>query len=76
MSEAALDHRGAGGKVRAAYARSDLFEQRRELMDKWAEFATGAPRVLPPREAPLNEAALEVHRNLRQALLGTVRQSG
>lgn len=75
VSEAALDHRGAGGKVRAAYARSDLFEQRRELMDKWAEFAMSAPRVMPPRDAPLNEAALEVHRRLSEMLLRSARQS-
>lgn len=28
-------------KVRKAYARSDLFERRRELMDKWAKFSNG-----------------------------------
>jgi integrase len=32
VSEAALDHSGSD-KVRAAYARSDLFNQRRTLMD-------------------------------------------
>src|SRR5262249_25424358 len=36
LSEAALAHASAD-KVRAAYARSDLFENRRKLMDAWAQ---------------------------------------
>jgi integrase len=40
VSEAALDHLGSD-KVRAAYARSDLFNQRRTLMDAWAAHALG-----------------------------------
>ena len=36
LSEAALAHASAD-KVRAAYARSDLFEKRRRLMDAWAQ---------------------------------------
>ena len=28
-------------KVEAAYARSDLFERRRRLMDDWAEYLSG-----------------------------------
>ena len=36
LSEAALAHASAD-KVRAAYARSDLFEKRRELMEAWAQ---------------------------------------
>ena len=35
--EAALAH-VVGNKVEAAYARSDLFERRRRLMDEWAEY--------------------------------------
>lgn len=35
--EAALAH-GLGNKVEAAYARSDLFERRRRLMDDWAMY--------------------------------------
>jgi integrase len=48
LSEAALAHVTAD-KVRAAYARSDLFEKRRKLMDAWAAYcgrrATGADVV-------------------------------
>ena len=55
--EAALAH-VVQNKVEAAYARSDLFERRRLLMDDWAQYlrtvrrnpqpdndATGAPRL-------------------------------
>jgi hypothetical protein len=30
-------------KTEAAYFRSDLFEQRRSLMDRWVKFATAVP---------------------------------
>lgn len=40
VAEAALAHRVRG--VEGAYARSDLFERRRELMDAWARFVTDA----------------------------------
>ena len=34
---------------KAAYARSDLFERRRRLMDDWAAYLYGEPRqVVPP----------------------------
>ena len=38
--EAALAH-VVQNKVEAAYARSDLFERRRQLMDDWAGYLTG-----------------------------------
>ena len=38
--EAALAH-VVGNKVEAAYARSDLFERRRILMDDWAVYLAG-----------------------------------
>lgn len=38
--EAALAHR-VGGPVARAYIRSDLLEERRELMQKWADFLEG-----------------------------------
>lgn len=41
LAEAALAHSVGNTTVRA-YARSDLFERRRALMDAWAQFATGA----------------------------------
>lgn len=47
VCEAALAH-VVGNKTEAAYFRSDLFEQRRKLMDSWAQFATKEPaKVLP-----------------------------
>ena len=39
VAEAALAHR-SGGKVEQAYARGDLFEKRRKLMDAWAEYCS------------------------------------
>lgn len=40
VAEAALSH-ALGNTVERAYARSDLFERRRHLMETWAQFATG-----------------------------------
>jgi integrase len=37
VAEAALSH-ATGNEVERAYARSDLFERRRALMDKWGQF--------------------------------------
>ena len=39
VAEAALAHQ-VGSAVERSYARSDLFEKRRVLMDRWAEFVT------------------------------------
>ena len=39
VAEAALAHSRPG--VEAAYHRSDLFERRRSVMDKWAQHVTG-----------------------------------
>ena len=41
VAEMALAHR-VGSDVERSYARSDLFEKRRGLMDRWAEYVTGA----------------------------------
>ena len=54
--EAALAH-VVPNKVEAAYARSDLFERRRALMDDWAaylarEYVPGEPRSGTPHGAP------------------------
>ena len=38
--ELSLAHR-VGSAVEQAYARSDLLEQRRELLEAWGEFASG-----------------------------------
>ena len=43
VGEAALAHT-IGNSVEAAYARSDLFERRLELMQSWADCITGAPQ--------------------------------
>ena len=40
VAEAALAHR-LGSAVVQAYARSDLFEQRRALMQRWADYLAG-----------------------------------
>jgi len=40
LAEAALSH-ATGNEVERAYARSDLFERRRTLMDAWGRYATG-----------------------------------
>lgn len=41
VAEAALSH-ATGNEVERAYARSDLFERRKVLMDAWAQYCTGA----------------------------------
>ena len=40
VSEAALSHT-LGNRVERAYARSDLFERRRKLMERWDDFCAG-----------------------------------
>lgn len=45
VTEAALAHVNAD-RVEAAYQRSDLFDRRRELMARWADFCTGMGRVI------------------------------
>ena len=46
LAEAALSH-ATGNEVERAYARSDLFERRRALMDAWGRYAIGkAGRVV------------------------------
>jgi integrase len=50
VSEAALAH-ASGDRVRAAYARRDLFEKRRQLMNAWAKYCE------PPIAAKTRRAA-------------------
>ena len=45
VTEAALAHVNAD-KTEAAYQRSDLFDRRRDLMQAWADFATGNGKVI------------------------------
>lgn len=47
VAEACLSHT-LGNKVERAYARSDLFERRRELLEGWARFATGSTAAVIP----------------------------
>ncbi|EAQ45164.1 putative integrase dna protein [Roseobacter sp. MED193] len=47
VAETALAHI-IGGKVERAYARSDLLDRRRILMQKWADFVTGAEAKVVP----------------------------
>ena len=41
VAEAALAHR-LPNKTEAAYARSDLFDRRRKLMESWADYVAGS----------------------------------
>ena len=54
--EAALAHT-VQHKVEAAYARSDLFERRRRLMDEWAAYLADTHRPQPPIAEPAEVAA-------------------
>jgi integrase len=47
VAEAALAHVKAD-KVEAAYARSDLFEKRTQLMESWANFLSNRPAEIVP----------------------------
>ena len=56
--EAALAH-VVRNRVEAAYARSDLFERRRRLMDDWAGYLAqgiGALHQVKTRQAPVQPA--------------------
>ena len=53
--EAALAH-VVRNRVEAAYARSDLFERRRVLMDDWARYLAQGTR-LPPFQVLIDKAA-------------------
>ena len=54
--EAALAHT-VQNKVEAAYARSDLFERRRRLMNEWAAYLADTHRPQPPIAEPAEVAA-------------------
>ena len=45
MIEAALAHR-LKDKAEAAYARGDLFQKRRRLMQDWADYLAAAPAAV------------------------------
>jgi integrase len=53
--EAALAH-ASGDRVERAYARSDVLEKRRQLMDAWAQFCATPPAKSADRVVPLRQA--------------------
>ena len=58
MIEAALAH-AVRNRVEAAYARSDVFEHRRVLMDGWARFLAqgiGCPHQVKKRQLLIQPA--------------------
>ncbi len=58
VSEAALAHT-LGNSTEQAYARSDLFEQRRQLMQLWADYVTNGqdgPKVMLNMPRPLSSS--------------------
>lgn len=55
VSETALAH-AIGGKVERTYARSDLLDLRRILMNKWADFVTGKAAEVIAFPAPARDA--------------------
>ena len=67
VAEAALAH-AVRNKVEAAYARSDLFERRRVLMDNWAAYLAGERLGPGGRTGSLIRRARSVGGRVRQAL--------
>ena len=55
VSEAALAHSTAD-RVEAAYARSDVLEKRRQLMDAWADFCATPPTKTADKVVPMRSA--------------------
>jgi integrase len=47
IAEAALSHSG-GSKVEQAYLRTDQFDKRKELMQKWNDFLIASPTLFDP----------------------------
>jgi hypothetical protein len=55
VSEAALAHI-VGDKTEAAYARGDLFEKRRKLMEAWAAYCASPTSAVAAKVVPIREA--------------------
>lgn len=53
--EAALAH-AVGDKVEAAYARSDVLEKRRQLMEAWAKYCRSTPAPASAKVVPMRSA--------------------
>ena len=64
--EMALGHTTAN-KAEAAYRRSDFFEERRRLMEEWADYCAG-DGVIEPENAKINSSGIVRSRN------GVIRQ--
>jgi integrase len=56
VSEAALAHI-VGDKTEAAYARGDLFNKRRKLMEAWAAYCASPTAAATAKVVPIREAA-------------------
>lgn len=74
VAEAALSH-ATGTAVERAYARSDLFDRRRSLMDKWGDYASiktmphGKPEPLAVDGNELAESAMAAPRPAKRKRL-------
>ena len=55
VSEAALAHI-IGDKTEAAYARGDLFNKRRKLMEAWAAYCTSPTAAFAAKVVPIRES--------------------
>ena len=75
--EAALAH-VVQNKVEAAYARSDLFERRRLLMDDWSTYLCGEPRPVRPQlaDSPSGTRREPRDRPMAESLWGIREDSG
>ena len=61
VAEAALAHR-LGSAVAQAYARSDLFKQRRTLMQRWADYLMGSSQATAGRRSAGRNSGSHVRR--------------
>ncbi len=59
VSESAFAHT-LGNSTEQAYARSDLFERRRALMQRWANYVTGQTQGVPEQEDPIEDSVQPV----------------
>ena len=57
VAEMALAH-AISDKVEAAYRRGDLFEKRRQLMERWATFCGVSASVKAPKASSLPSAKI------------------
>lgn len=57
VAEMSLAHK-VGSDVERAYARSDLLDRRRQLMERWTAYVTGAENVVVPLPSVEGSSAL------------------